>query len=618
MGSKALIGLICLSILAAYPPAVLSQDAQEKIVVHVGIFKAVPAEDALPKEPAIYLPSEHPELASVGAKVGGAAPELKAALVETLLDLLNLETLDGMGLFEKPWAAKGAALTWRISDRGIGFVLRCAPRWVAPGRLALKATLLASKEGPASTAASPDDELHRILEITRDERGLKKLFDREEILDRNALCVMAVPWKGVLYITTLAWMVAPLETTGKVEDAGRTAAASDKAVLGTPKPTRQVLPAYPMDLRRRGITGVVRLKLTIDPKGRVIGVVVVQSVHPILDYAATQALLQWTFEPFEKNGKPVTVSTMLALEFNPVKYASIERTEIENRSESVPAGASFPAGLGSILRDCAGYCEKLENAALFFVCEENIREIHSYFVAGGKSHQIKEETGGWGRDRNNVRIYQGAWSTYRVIDPERTDKNSYLCDYQLVRKEGRIQERRMILSRNGRDLRDRKNYLEDTHYSALMPIFAAIGLLSAERQAEFYYRQVADDKTEAGREAFVIEAVPRNPTAASVERARIWVAKKGFQILRIETDGVPLSGYDDIFKDGAALLVKPEARITHFYQTEKNGIMFPSRVKVEVRYPTQSPEVFVTKLKVDLSYDRYKFFTVETGHEIIN
>lgn len=590
-----------------------AQDSREPISIHIGLFKSAMPEGNTLKEAIILLSSTHPQLSQVDAKLDGPESEVKSAITEALLDILNLETLDSLGFFEKPWQGKESAIEWRIVDKPIGLLYRCTPHWDSSGSITLTMTLLASKEVSISEGLSADDELRRFLEATSNEAKMQKVAENKILLERNQTCVMAIPYRNQIYMVMTSWTTLSAVKTSLARTNGHT--TPEAPVLGVPKPTYQVMPAYPNDLRLKGVKGVVKLQLTIDRVGEVVGAKVVQSAHPYLDYAVTQALLQWKFAPFLKDGKSVSVTTMFTFEFDPEKYASFERAAKGSDVEQVTDESLSQGSLQEILNDCAVYCRKLESAALFFVCEEKLMEIHNYFSAG-KSRIITMEEEGRGRDQYGTPIYQGVFRKVRVIEPDRTEKNQYVSDYQLIRKDGQVQERRIVLKKNGRDTSGQKEYLENSHYSVLMPIFAVMQLLSGERQTQFNYRLLPEDTT-AGIEAYIIEAMPKLGTAGNVERARIWVAKRGYQILMVEIEGVPLAGYDDVFQDAAALLIKPSATITNFFQAGKNGIMFPSRVMVDVRYPANLQDAFVTKLKIDMNYDKYKFFAVETEHQII-
>jgi hypothetical protein len=85
-------------------------------------------------------------------------------------------------------------------------------------------------------------------------------------------------------------------------------------------------------------------------------------------------------------------------------------------------------------------------------------------------------------------------------------------------------------------------------------------------------------------------------------------------VLKNEIQGVPLEGYDDVLRDSVHFRVRPYLLTTHTYEFEKTGIRFPSRSTIRVEYPKLGDFYGdrTLKLKIEMSYDKYKFFTVET------
>ena len=161
-----------------------------------------------------------------------------------------------------------------------------------------------------------------------------------------------------------------------------------------------------------------------------------------------------------------------------------------------------------------------------------------------------------------------------------------------------------------------KKRLEEKRFSVLKPLFAAIMILGRESQDMFDYA-IVDEGRVSGQRAYIIEAVPRYRNIGSVEKARIWVNKQNAQILKIIINGIPLEGYDDVWQDATMLAIKPESIIKHTFKSERNGVMFPSQSSVLIEYPAVGPQERITKIMIDMKYDKYKFFTVETEHKII-
>ena len=70
-------------------------------------------------------------------------------------------------------------------------------------------------------------------------------------------------------------------------------------------PVSKVLPEYPSGLHA-GVEGTVLVRALVCEHGRVVKTEVVQSI-PVLDEAATHAVMQWTFRPARSGGRPVAV-----------------------------------------------------------------------------------------------------------------------------------------------------------------------------------------------------------------------------------------------------------------------------------------------------------------------
>jgi TonB family protein len=74
-------------------------------------------------------------------------------------------------------------------------------------------------------------------------------------------------------------------------------------------------PMFPSILSRRQFPKGVVIKAEIDENGHVTKEAVVESVHPILDGLALNAVKRWVFEPKLCDGKPVSTSTRLNVHF---------------------------------------------------------------------------------------------------------------------------------------------------------------------------------------------------------------------------------------------------------------------------------------------------------------
>ncbi len=71
---------------------------------------------------------------------------------------------------------------------------------------------------------------------------------------------------------------------------------------------------YPPEAKAARIQGTVRFSVTIAPDGKVSNIELV-SGHPMLVQAALDGVRQWEYQPTLLNGNPVSVLTMVDINF---------------------------------------------------------------------------------------------------------------------------------------------------------------------------------------------------------------------------------------------------------------------------------------------------------------
>jgi TonB family protein len=81
-----------------------------------------------------------------------------------------------------------------------------------------------------------------------------------------------------------------------------------------PKLIKEIAPIYPEAARVAGVQGVVILGVKTGEQGRVADTIVLRSI-PLLDQAAIDAVRQWVYEPFLKDGKAVPVVFTVTVRF---------------------------------------------------------------------------------------------------------------------------------------------------------------------------------------------------------------------------------------------------------------------------------------------------------------
>lgn len=78
----------------------------------------------------------------------------------------------------------------------------------------------------------------------------------------------------------------------------------------TRKIVRKTAPAYPELAKRLGVSGAVKLELTVAPNGKVTDVKVVGG-HPVLASSAQQTAHNWLFEPGPQSTEQVIINFTL-------------------------------------------------------------------------------------------------------------------------------------------------------------------------------------------------------------------------------------------------------------------------------------------------------------------
>lgn len=90
------------------------------------------------------------------------------------------------------------------------------------------------------------------------------------------------------------------------DDTGQASGSTGYIPISSLKRTNYVAPRYPRSAQRRNITGWVDVSFTVNRGGNVVDVGILDSTPgDVFNEAATEAILQWRFEPSLENGTPV-------------------------------------------------------------------------------------------------------------------------------------------------------------------------------------------------------------------------------------------------------------------------------------------------------------------------
>lgn len=238
-----------------------------------------------------------------------------------------------------------------------------------------------------------------------------------------------------------------------------------------------------------------------------------------------------------------------------------------------------------ILKKCAEYCEKLDNVSLHFVCNEKVKE--RIFYAHGFRTII----------RRSSPFYKD---------------NTYLYDYQLIRKNKIIHEQRILLKKNGKEVHEKNASLKTKLFMHKYVIFGPIGLLSAKWQQHHDYKFIKNAKIN-GEKAIVLKATPKSNNILNHLYGKIWIKKDDSSILKIEWNQASIGNYDKIQEKSKKINAIPRITCISEYGFEKNSIRFPSKYTVKEEYVYKLPQTGTFKnSEIFVKYIDYNFFTVET------
>jgi len=250
--------------------------------------------------------------------------------------------------------------------------------------------------------------------------------------------------------------------------------------------------------------------------------------------------------------------------------------------------------LKQVMQKTGDYCERLKAVALDFICHENILE-NTYFYNKKSSYRRSDVAG--------EMIYSTQLKLRRVQD------KTYVYDYQMIRKDEERYEKRDLLEENGKKKARKDAKLELQRYFAQYLVYGPVGFLSHYWQQHFDYTVVGRDALD-GRATLVITATPTEEREENYSFGKIWVDASDFSVLKIEWDPRSIPGYSDEL-DSSIGNLKREITWSVTYGIEKNGIRFPSFQKLEEILINHTGNRSI-KYQVDILYDQYQFFIVET------
>jgi hypothetical protein len=255
--------------------------------------------------------------------------------------------------------------------------------------------------------------------------------------------------------------------------------------------------------------------------------------------------------------------------------------------------------LAEILRKAKEYCRRLEIASLDFVCQERVAE--KIDLSRDMVQEMIEKTPG-----STVYAPQAKVLLTSV-------KNNYLYDYQFIRKNDKISERRTLLEENGKKKNEPEAKLKTSVFRYQDILLGPIGLLGEKWQRRYEYGIVGKELLN-GRPTVIIQALPKPWFVSRTLSGKVWIGEDDLSILKIEWHPESIGHFETIKQRAENFKAKPLITSISEYGFEKSGIRFPSRDFTEEAYLTQRGKKFI-RSETTVLYLNYKFFTVQTEIE---
>jgi TonB family protein len=515
--------------------------------------------------------------------------EIRTNITEALSDSFEFKTIEDLFSFTLLWNDNDKELTESVVQFPSAYKFIIHPRWLSKQQIAINLTIF-FKEIPFS----PTMAIHQQKKIESELNKAVSAWDAKKTMSQ----VVSHEFNTMIFDPSILTFKIDTQTYFLF------VTITDKA-----QPTYIEMVAPLGEDKNDWSAGLAKYRLTIDNIGKVQNIDLVDSSNIALDYRVMKSMKKWEFEPIRKKGKNTSIRFNYSIDF-----AFLRRRPQE--SQSLEPVSAYDDKLGAILKGSADYAKKLSNYCLGFVCEENIKEtIYNFFILThqkqqGQNVKIINTTGS-----ESVALSSRAQAL--SIDPFKTQINRNRCDYQMIMKQGRLYERRIILKERKPNSADEINYLEEPRYSNYRSLFMPERVLDLNMQSHFIYKLLNDSNVQ-NRETYVLKALsnPKNPSP--IAEATIWIEKKSLRIVKIEINEAPPAGYEFILKDAIQLGLDPQFRITAYYSIEQEDILYPNEVEIISEFPLN---VFGhskrTKLKTTIHYNKYRYFKVTTEHGII-
>ena len=247
----------------------------------------------------------------------------------------------------------------------------------------------------------------------------------------------------------------------------------------------------------------------------------------------------------------------------------------------------------------------MDDIAHFYLCRERISETIKSIVNVGPAMMGSGSVGGF-----DLIIRVNSF----VPDLASPETNRYVNDYQITSQNNRVTELRTPV----KPLPNERNSLFGKKpLSFPIPISVPTRLLAPGFRDEHNYSFGEDDKI-MRKNCRTIELKARKRRGVEIQKATLWIEKNSGRVVQAEIECDASAIDERILAERRQYYLVPHMTATYEYDDEHKGILFPSRSEIVLDYSQLGrTNTRKTKMSLDIRYDNYRFFTVETEPRII-
>ncbi len=286
-----------------------------------------------------------------------------------------------------------------------------------------------------------------------------------------------------------------------------------------------------------------------------------------------------------------------------------KQKKFDKKLESVPS--KDQEELKKTLLGASDYCNRLENAAFHFICKEDIEE-RLQFIRRARTEKIE-------RFNPNTGIM------IRTREPGAPPRKSrvqkfkqrFIYDYQLIFDKGKITEQRKILKGKKNNEKNATGSLKLESFISKKIVLVPISILEIVNQGKYKFRFIKKDVVD-GVKTDLIEVFPKKLDQGDSIYGKVWIDIEDNSILKIEVNPLSIGGLTSLMKLASDLGSILDVKCTIDYGLKRNGIRFPTRVRIRELYHggdflKRVMRMFSwEKSRTTYTYRDYQFFEVDT------